>query len=400
MGATESKLPVPSPTLDYVEQVAGSRAFGGSASLPRLLRYLAERAVAEPGQTIKEFRIATEALGRGPGFDTRTDSVVRVTTARLRSKLEEYYADEGAQDPIRLRIPKGSYKLLAIPAEATAESVDETIHDSAPARPAKILLAATLVAFGVGYLFGARSAPPGRAALDTELSRFWGAFAHTPRGVRVVYSNVPHDVTSDGRVLAGRRRDPDIEPDDRHTGVGEVQAIYRLAGLASRLELDLQLKRAQLVDWDEVVDVHVIYLGGPAENPQVADLGAQANFVFELEPLEHGGKYVIRNRSPLQDEAAIYSATPPLTEDYGIVRLTRGFRSDRWMLLLAGITTFGTSAAADVVADPSSLRQIRESLGQSLADPLQPFECVVKVGLKNSVPFESRIKACRSLVSQ
>ena len=86
--------PSPAP-LEYVDRVAASRSFAGSSSLPRLLRYLAERAVEEPGENIKEFRIATEALGRNEGFDSRTDSVVRVTTARLRSKLEKYYCRRG-----------------------------------------------------------------------------------------------------------------------------------------------------------------------------------------------------------------------------------------------------------------------------------------------------------------
>lgn len=77
MGVAERESQGLAATLEYVEQVAASRAFSGGVSLPRLLRYLAQRAVAEPGKTIKEFRIATEALGRGPGFDSRTDSHFR-----------------------------------------------------------------------------------------------------------------------------------------------------------------------------------------------------------------------------------------------------------------------------------------------------------------------------------
>ena len=95
MGVAERESHGLAAPLEYVEQVAASRAFSGGASLPRLLRCLAQRAVAEPGETIKEFRIATEALDRDPGFDSRTDSVVRVAAARLQTKLEEYYADEG-----------------------------------------------------------------------------------------------------------------------------------------------------------------------------------------------------------------------------------------------------------------------------------------------------------------
>ncbi len=395
MSASASRSSTRPAPLEYVDRVAASRAFGGSAALPRLLRYLGERAVAEPGETIKEFRIATEALGRGERFDSRTDSVVRVTTARLRSKLEEYYADEGAQDDLRLQIPKGSYQLLALPAEPRVE----TPPPEQPRRPAwtvPLLLGAGMALFAAGYYLGSQ-AGPAQPDVDPEISRFWSAFANSPGGVRVVYSNVPHSVTSYGRVLT----EPvaDIQPDDWHTGVGEVQAVHRLASVAQNLNLAFDLKRALLVDWDEVVDVHVVYLGGPGANPQVADLGANANFVFERAAADAGQQYFIRNRSPAPGEAARYQSDLPLTVDYAVIRLTPGFRSERWTLLLAGITTFGTAAAAETVSAPRRLEQMRTMLEQSLDDPLRPFECLVEVDVKDNVPLGSRLSACRLLAA-
>lgn len=399
MSAAERGIGHTPDLLEYVERVTASRAFGGSTSLPRLLLYLAERAVAEPGQAIKEFRIANEALGRSAGFDSRSDSVVRVTTARLRSKLEEYYADEGANDPVRLQIPKGSYQLLTRPAAEPSPS-SEAPRPESKTVGISLLLAASLFCLAVGYFLGYGAGPPRRVDADPELARFWSAFEDGPGGARVVYSNVPHLVTSYGRVLpnAGNAKQDPNDPDDWHTGVGEVQAVHRLAGVANSLDLNFDLKRALLVDWDEVVDVDVVYLGGPGANPQVADLGASANFQFEQAPAEGGAtQYVIRNRSPAPGERPVYKSDLPLTKDYGIIRLTPGFRSDRWTLLLAGITTFGTAAAAEIVSEPDALREIRLALGQDLEDPVSPFECLIEVGVKDSVPFENRVKTCRPL---
>ena len=52
---------------------------------------------------------------------------------RLRLKLAEYYASEGAADPIVVKIPKGSYHLTF---EARPVEPDGTSESSAPAAPA------------------------------------------------------------------------------------------------------------------------------------------------------------------------------------------------------------------------------------------------------------------------
>ena len=74
-----------------------------------MLRYLAEHAIDHPGSSLKEYQIATEVFGRAPNFDPQSDSTIRVQAGRLRLKIAEYYASEGADDPIQLEMPKGTY---------------------------------------------------------------------------------------------------------------------------------------------------------------------------------------------------------------------------------------------------------------------------------------------------
>ena len=40
---------------------------------------------------------------------TRLDPIVRVQARNLRSRLEKYYETAGAEDPIRIELPKGTY---------------------------------------------------------------------------------------------------------------------------------------------------------------------------------------------------------------------------------------------------------------------------------------------------
>src|ERR1700757_1806858 len=85
--------------FQQVEKLTNSHSLRGSESLCKLLRYLAEHTLDQPGVQLKEYQIATEVLGRSKAFDPQSDSTVRVQAGRLRMKLHEYYAHEGCDDP-------------------------------------------------------------------------------------------------------------------------------------------------------------------------------------------------------------------------------------------------------------------------------------------------------------
>jgi hypothetical protein len=108
------------------QRLRARQALGRSDGLNRLFDYLAECAVA--GARPKEFEVAAAVFGRSSAFDGSQDASVRVAVHRLRRKLEEFYAGPGRDEPMRLSIPKGEYRMVAEPrpGEAAAE---------APARP-------------------------------------------------------------------------------------------------------------------------------------------------------------------------------------------------------------------------------------------------------------------------
>src|SRR5215831_16448640 len=101
-----------------VYSLVNSQTLHSSESLCKLLRYLADHALQNPGTSVKEYQIATEVFGRPAGFDSHLDSTVRVQAGRLRVKLAEYYASEGTQDPVIVELPRGSYSLTLHPRPA------------------------------------------------------------------------------------------------------------------------------------------------------------------------------------------------------------------------------------------------------------------------------------------
>lgn len=96
-------------TRVQLERVLASDAFVNAGRLSRLLRFLVEHTLDGHADDIKEFLVGTEVFDRGPTYDPRLDSIVRVEMRRLRTKLDEYYAGPGVDDPIVIKVRRGSY---------------------------------------------------------------------------------------------------------------------------------------------------------------------------------------------------------------------------------------------------------------------------------------------------
>src|SRR6267154_2165155 len=94
-----------------VERILQSRILRTAEVLRRLCAYLAEQSLAGTADSLKEYTIGLDALGKPASFDPRQESVVRMHTARLRQKLAEYYRTEGVDDPIIIDLPKGGFKV-------------------------------------------------------------------------------------------------------------------------------------------------------------------------------------------------------------------------------------------------------------------------------------------------
>ena len=95
--------------LDELKRVLCSPSFLHSHRIRRFLEFVVEESLAGRQHRLKEYVIGIEVFGRVDSFDPRVDSIVRVEARRLRGKIQEYYAAEGINDRIRIRLRKGSY---------------------------------------------------------------------------------------------------------------------------------------------------------------------------------------------------------------------------------------------------------------------------------------------------
>jgi len=94
---------------DALERLLCSASLEHSPQLQRFLRFIVAETLAGHGDRLKEYVVGVEVFGRPSGYDPRLDSLVRVEAKRLREAIENYYADEGKEEPVRIDFLKGSY---------------------------------------------------------------------------------------------------------------------------------------------------------------------------------------------------------------------------------------------------------------------------------------------------
>ena len=92
-----------------LQRIVTSAAFEDSERLVRFLHFVVEETLAGRGGLLKESVIGVEVFGRDPGYDPKTDPIVRVQARRLRAKLDSWYQTGGQTSTVRIALPKGGY---------------------------------------------------------------------------------------------------------------------------------------------------------------------------------------------------------------------------------------------------------------------------------------------------
>ncbi|HEX8806752.1 MAG TPA: hypothetical protein VF741_07370 [Candidatus Aquilonibacter sp.] len=93
----------------HVARITSSELFAGAERLCRFLTFTVESKLNGREADVKEYTLGREVFDRGEDYDPRLDPIVRVEARRLRSRLAEYYAGPGREEPLRIEYPKGSY---------------------------------------------------------------------------------------------------------------------------------------------------------------------------------------------------------------------------------------------------------------------------------------------------
>ncbi len=405
--------------LNQIDKLVQSHTLRKAESLCKLLRYLAEHALAQPGVPLKEYKIATEVFGRPENFDPQADSAIRVQAGRLRLKLLDYYSHEGAADSIIVEVPNGSYTLsfhdrelptpIAVVPPTSLQPPIERRHPPKSNRgwmiavfSLSLLLVAALVGLGILLvaLNSARTSKRSESPAPAALRAFWSQFATGPGAPWVIFSNAAFI----GRPETGMRYlDPGRDSRDlildHYTGVGEVLAVHQLDHIFAQLNQPLRVKRGSLFSLDDARNNDLIFVGSPAENLTLLDLPGSQEFIFKrLASSPHKGDLGIVNVHPEPGQPSVFypsDSTQPLIEDYAIVALLPGLDPSRHVMILAGTTTIGTQAAVEYVCENDSVQDLLRKLSLRDGSEIPLFEALLRVKVTRGVPVGTELVAVR-----
>lgn len=234
-----------------LSKVLASRTFVQASRASRFLEFVADAALKGESDAVKETTVGVAVFDRDPGYDPKTDPVVRNAARRLRDLLDRYYLDQGRRDLIRFSLPKGGYT-LQVEVVSPVAAAPEPTPELPPTRNNRATVMAVCVVLACAALYVFRSSKddaqprfdvtPVTAGLGES---FQPAFAPNSRDLAYVWGDPNHkDANYDIYVKTGTGTPVRLTDDPAHdlhpawSPAGDKIAFVR----ASRSSMDVYIK--------------------------------------------------------------------------------------------------------------------------------------------------------------
>jgi len=350
-------------------KILSSSVFQNSKRYAAVLKYIVDQTLEGAGDRLKERTIGIEVFQRPPDYDTSTDHAVRSAVAEVRKRLAQYY-QQAPRDRLRIEVQPGSYMPqfrraeeavpfpapAAHPVPAPAES-PAAARPGAPAhrRPSSAWLAiASVMAVGIAAAIWFFARPS-----DTY-DKFWNPILSSHSPVLLCIGNVE----------GGRRPleetpvlNPTMPLSDFHNSPAETVNVYdsftmaKFAGLIAASGRQFQFASQSDATFTDLQNGPTILVGLLNNNWTVRLVSRLRFYVEQPTP----NQVSIRDRNNLQNhDWAIDYGTPYLdvTRDYALVLRMVDPKTEQMVVVAAGITVFGTTAAADFLTNRKEMKKL------------------------------------------
>ncbi len=418
-----------------MRRIVHSPTFAKSERLGTLLTYICDLTLNGREAEINEQKIGQAIFGRSPEYDSSADGIVRSQASRLRQRLELYYQHEGADEPVRIVIPRGGYVPVfetqnppaPPPVAPTVETRGTDIPASVP-NPVAPLPSAfrwNLLSWGLCLVLTivlvavwTRDHRKTQFAASIEKHPLWRqlfakgepALIVVPDSGLVLYHALSaRDIDLKGYLEAGYRSEPDGPPQTgpaasekerlldlanrRYTSLVDVNAIIGIRDRAQALGTDVTVRYARDLRPNDLKNVTIVLLGAYTANPWVELFEPKLNFVLKDDFVN---SFSVVNRSPRNGEpfSWVSSKTDPGRRAFGIIAFVPNLEGNGNALLLQGIGMSGTEAAMDFLGDDKQLLSFLTKIKRPDGS-IPHFELVLETRNMDASAVQSNILAWR-----
>ncbi|HTU47581.1 MAG TPA: hypothetical protein VMF91_21135 [Bryobacteraceae bacterium] len=369
MAAAWSDLPK-AEVLAELDRILESHHFHTSKKCSRFLRHIVEAAVAGRFDCLKERTLGVDVFDREPHYDTNQDPIVRGTAGEVRKRLAQYYL-EARDGELRFGLPPGSY----IP-EAHYVAPDHAKYIQAKTLAADIRPQSVKPRYRLALVLGlfvlctAVATSCWLVFRPNSLDRFWAPLM-TGDSVLVCVGQ-PHFYIfnpSTARVLnpwfAGEQDHRGLPPVasvplsevvpmwDSSVSLADAQSFSRLENHFARNRKQLDLRGERSVSLADLRGRPSILVGA-FDNDWALSFVGELRFYFDTDNKRHA--QIIRDRQkPAATGWNLVDAWPPgrdINKDYALVTRVVNRTTEGTIVILGGISQYGTEAAAEFVTNP------------------------------------------------
>jgi len=406
-----------------LERIGTSAHLKRAPRLREFLDYVGRRAINDHCEHIHEQEIGVQVFGRGQGYDTSADNIVRANATELRKRVEAYFESDGANEPLRMEIPRGSYVPVFFEAPAPSASPLSEVPSPIPVQQPVVEKAFAWRRWLVGGILSALLIVSVALWLELRTLRttlapwkhqphiaaLWSEFTSPVRASDIVISD-------QGFMLAQNLSKHAFTLDEylNHSYLAQLQAGTRSPEMQYALEvivrknmsslseirigqriaaLDMTASNFRIYSAREFTPPlfardNVILIGGPMSNPWYQTVSSRLNFYHAIDANRQSP---IMNRTPANGEPSSYAAASNPV-GYCVVAYLPNPNNPGKLIIIDGTSNEATEAGGAFLLSEA---QLSNFLTKIHASSLPYFEVLLQTSQASDTPISSTVVAYR-----
>jgi hypothetical protein len=395
--------------LRELDAILNSSVFQPSKRCQEFLSYVVHHRLERNDERLKERTIGMDLYQRSAGYATGDDPVVRIHAGEVRKRLVQYYQTTPNNSPVRIELHLGKYApefkwahlaphLGDSLASQSGSEVQETAHrmgnvqESAeaalPPLPEtkrsstkhKQRLLWVWWAVGIALLagFALMGSTIYRAGTHkSAFQRFWAPALSSPEPALIClakpsvylpsvklyqrHSKTPEKFLNPFERLSQR---PDLQPDDKLAwsdmseypdfglAAGDVRSAIQLSSLFGQLGKKNQVRIGGNYSFEDLRNSPAVIIGA-FNNRWSMQMMSDLHFRFAYE----GDQSIIQEEGPKGRRwYTKFDSNIKALEDYAVVTRLLNSSTGQFVVVVAGIESYGTQAAGEFVSSPEDLQ--------------------------------------------